>query len=30
MDFGKAFDRFDHGILLIKLFKNGVGRNLTN
>ena len=27
-DFSKAFDRVDHGILLMKLFKNGEGRNL--
>ena len=27
-DFSEAFDRVDHGILLMKLFKNGVGRNL--
>ena len=27
-DFSKAFDRVDHGIFLMKLFKNGVGRNL--
>ena len=27
-DFSKAFDRVDHGILLMNLFKNGVGRNL--
>ena len=28
MDFSKAFDRVDHGIFLMKLFKNKVGRNL--
>ena len=27
-DFIKAFDRVDHGILLMKLFKNGVDRHL--
>ena len=27
-DFGKIFDRVDHCILLMKLFKNGVGRKL--
>ena len=27
-DFGKAFDRVDHGILLMKFIKNGVARNL--
>ena len=27
-DFSKAFDRVDYGILSMKLFKNGVGKNL--
>ena len=29
-DFSNAFDRVDHGILLMKLFKNGVGESLIN